>query len=254
MSYTQEITNELINYEGLKANTKILLLVLMTHRNREKGYAYPSQSTLIKKTGLSKNTLLKCLDELEKEGYIKRFKEKGENNKYHIDISFINSKVGTSVKIDTSSSIKINTGEDVGSIKNDTGGSIKNDTLKVLNISNKKEKENKKSNIDKIIEAYTKNDLLVEAIRDFIKMRSTIKKPITDRALKGILNKLDNFTNNDLDKIEILENSIMNCWQGVFELKNKKVPTKVDTKNNSLVNPSICNNDKNYSSRGREIL
>ena len=238
MSYTQEITNELINYEGLKANSKILLLVLMTHRNREKGYAYPSQSTLIKKTGLSKNTLLKCLDELEKEGYIKRFKEKGENNKYHIDISFINSKVGTSVKIDTSSSIK-----------NDTGGSIKINTLKVRDISNKKEKENKKSNIDKIIEAYTKNDLLVEAIRDFIKMRSTIKKPLTDRALKGILNKLDNFTNNDLDKIEILENSIMNCWQGVFELKNKKVPTKVDTKNNNLVNPSICNSRRKYSQK-----
>ena len=243
MSYTQEITNELINYEGLKANTKILLLVLMTHRNREKGYAYPSQSTLIKKTGLSKNTLLKCLDELEKEGYIKRFKEKGENNKYYIDINFINSKVGTSIKNDTSSSIK-----------NDTGGSINFNTLKVRDISNKKEKENKKSNIDKIIEAYTKNDLLVEAIRDFIKMRSTIKKPLTDRALKGILNKLDTFASNDLDKVEILENSIMNCWQGVFELKNKKVPTKVDTKNNNLVNPSICNNDKNYSSRGREIL
>ena len=243
MSYTQEITNELINYEGLKANTKILLLVLMTHRNREKGYAYPSQSTLIKKTGLSKNTLLKCLDELEKEGYIKRFKEKGENNKYYIDINFINSKVGTSIKNDTSSSIK-----------NDTGGSIKINTLKVRDISNKKEKENKKSNIDKIIETYTKNDLLIEAIRDFIKMRSTIKKPLTDRALKGILNKLDTFASNDLDKVEILENSIMNCWQGVFELKNKKVPTKVDTKNNNLVNPSICNNDKNYSSRGREIL
>ena len=251
MSYTQEITNELINYEGLKANSKILLLVLMTHRNREKGYAYPSQSTLIKKTGLSKNTLLKCLDELEKEGYIKRFKEKGENNKYYIDISFINSKVGTSIKNDTSSSIKNDTSS---SIKNDTRGSIKINTLKVRDISNKKEKENKKSNIDKIIEAYTKNDLLVEAIRDFIKMRSTIKKPLTDRALKGILNKLDTFATNDLDKVEILENSIMNCWQGVFELKNKKVPTRVDTKNNNLVNPSICNNDKNYSSRGREIL
>jgi DNA-binding Lrp family transcriptional regulator len=241
MSYTQEITNELINYEGLKANTKILLLVLMTHRNREKGYAYPSQSTLIKKTGLSKNTLLKCLDELEKEGYIKRFKEKGENNKYYIDINFINSKVGTSIKNDTSSSIK-----------NDTGGSIKIDTLKVRDISNKKEKENKKSNIDKIIEAYTKNDLLVEAIRDFIKMRSTIKKPLTDRALKGILNKLDAFATNDLDKVEILENSIMNCWQSVFELKNKKVPTKVDTKNNDLVNPSICNSKGKYT-RGVEV-
>ena len=238
MSYTQEITNELINYEGLKANSKILLLVLMTHRNREKGYAYPSQSTLIKKTGLSKNTLLKCLDELEKEGYIKRFKEKGENNKYYIDINFINSKVGTSIKNDTSSSIK-----------NDTGGSIKINTLKVRDISNKKEKENKKSNIDKIIEAYTKNDLLVEAIKDFIKMRSTIKKPLTDRALKTLLNKLDNIANDDLEKVEILENSIMNCWQGVFELKNKKVPTKVDTKNNNLVNPSICNSRRKYSQK-----
>ena len=231
MSYTPSITNELIRDKSLKANTKILLLVLMTYENKE-GFAYPSQSRLIEETGLSKNTLLKCLNELEEKGYIKRVKEKGENNKYYIN---------SSIKIDTSTSIKINTSEDITSIKNDTRGSIKNDTLEVLNTSNKKEKENKKSNIDKIIEAYTKNDLLVEAIRDFIKMRSTIKKPLTDRALIMTLNKLDNFTDNDLEKIEILENSIMNCWQGVFELKNKKVPTKVDTKNNNLVNPSICN-------------
>ena len=242
MSYTPSITNELIRDKSLKANTKILLLVLMTYENKE-GFAYPSQPRLIEETGLSKNTLLKCLNELEEKGYVKRVKEKGENNKYYIN---------SSIKIDTSTSIKINTSEDITSIKNDTRGSIKINTLEVLNTSNKKEKE-KKTNIDKIIEAYTKNDLLVEAIKDFIKMRSTIKKPLTDRALKGILNKLDNFTNNDLDKIEILENSIMNCWQGVFELKNKKVPTKLDTKNNNLVNPNICNNDEKYT-RGVKML
>ena len=237
MSYTPSITNELIRDKRLKANTKILLLVLMTYENKE-GFAYPSQPRLIEETGLSKNTLLKCLNELEEKGYIKRVKEKGENNKYYIN---------SSIKIDTSTSIKINTSEDITSIKNDTRGSIKIDTLEVLNTSNKKEKENKKSNIDKIIEAYTKNDLLVEAIRDFIKMRSTIKKPLTDRGLKGILNKLDTFATNDLDKVEILENSIMNCWQGVFELKNKKVPTRVDTKNNKLVNPNICNTRRKYT-------
>ena len=238
MSYTPSITNELIRDKSLKANTKILLLVLMTYENKE-GFAYPSQPRLIEETGLSKNTLLKCLNELEEKGYIKRVKEKGENNKYYIN---------SSIKIDTGSSIKINTSEDVTSIKNDTRGSIKIDTLKVLNTSNKKEKE-KKTNIDKIIEAYTKNDLLVEAIKDFIKMRSTIKKPLTDRALKTLLNKLDNIANDDLEKVEILENSIMNCWQGVFELKNKKVPTKVDTKNNNLVNPSICNSRRKYSQK-----
>ena len=176
MSYTPSITNELIRDKSLKANTKILLLVLMTYENKE-GFAYPSQPRLIEETGLSKNTLLKCLNELEEKGYIKRVKEKGENNKYYIN---------SSIKIDTSTSIKINTSEDVTSIKNDTRGSIKIDTLEVLNTSNKKEKENKKSNIDKIIEAYTKNDLLVEALKDFIKMRKAIKRPLTDRAMKAI--------------------------------------------------------------------
>ena len=28
---------------------------------------------------------------------------------------------------------------------------------------------------------------------------------------------------------------------------NKKVPTKVDTKNNNLVNPSICNSRRKYT-------
>ena len=84
MSYTPSITNELIRDKSLKANTKILLLVLMTYENKE-GFAYPSQPRLIEETGLSKNTLLKCLNELEEKGYVKRVKEKGENNKYYIN-------------------------------------------------------------------------------------------------------------------------------------------------------------------------
>ena len=39
----------------------------------------------------------------------------------------------------------------------------------------------------------------------------------------------------------------MNCWQGVFELKNKKVPTKVDTKNNNSISSSICNSKGKYT-------
>ena len=84
MSYTSSITNELIRDKSLKANTKILLLVLMTYENKE-GFAYPSQPRLIEETGLSKNTLLKCLNELEEKGYIKRVKENGVNNKYYIN-------------------------------------------------------------------------------------------------------------------------------------------------------------------------
>ena len=71
-----------------------------------------------------------------------------------------------------------------------------------------------------------------------------------------ILNKLDKLSDDDLEKIEILEQSIIKCWQDVFELQNKKAPTGIGTKENKLVNynNSICSNGQNYSSRGREIL
>ena len=232
MSYTKKITNELIRSENLKANTKILLLVLMTYENDNEGYSYPTHDQLMKTTGLSKNTLIKCLNELEEKKYIKRVRSSGVNNKYYISENI----------------------EELSSIKIDTRGSIKNDTLQVLYTSNKKEKEKSKTNLDEIIEAYTENDSLKETIKDFIKMRKTIKKPVTDRSLKLTLNKLDQYGRNDLEKIEILENSIMNCWQGVFELKNKKEPTAIgsDKNKNIKVNPSICNNGGKYS-RGVEV-
>jgi len=111
-------------------------------------------------------------------------------------------------------------------------------------LSKKKEKNN---NI--LIDSYTQNDDLKTTINDFISMRNKIKKPVTQRALKGILNKLDSFTNNDFEKILILENSIENCWLSVYELKNKKASTKVDTgkKNNNSVNPNICNPRRKYT-------
>ena len=234
MSYTKKITNELIRSENLKANTKILLLVLMTYENDNEGYSYPTHDQLMKTTGLSKNTLIKCLNELEEKKYIKRVRSSGINNRYYISETI---EELSSIKIDTGSSIKI-----------DTRGSIKNDTLQVLYTSNKKEKEKSKTNLDKIIGAYTQNDLLAEAIKDFIKMRKTIKKPVTDRSLKLTLNKLDQYGKNDLEKIEILENSIMNCWQGVFELKNKKKPIAVGSENKNIkVNPSICNSGRKYT-------
>ena len=113
----------------------------------------------------------------------------------------------------------------------------------------------KKENNNILIDSYTQNDDLKTTINDFISMRNKIKKPVTQRALKGILNKLNSFTNNDFEKILILENSIENCWLSVYELKNKKASTKVDTgkKNNNSVNPNICNTGGKYT-RGVEML
>ena len=81
-------------------------------------------------------------------------------------------------------------------------------------------------------------------------MRKTIKKTVTDRALKGILTKLDKFGNSDIDKIEILEKSIENCWISVYELKNKKPSAVTDGKEKRVFNNNnISNNNKNYTQK-----
>lgn len=93
-------------------------------------------------------------------------------------------------------------------------------TNKNTNIESKKEKG---TSIDKIINSYTQNEVLRNTLKEFLKMRKSIKKPMTDKAMSLLINKLDKLAANDNEKIEILNQSIFNSWQGVFELKNKEI-------------------------------
>lgn len=62
-----------------------------------------------------------------------------------------------------------------------------------------------------------------EALAGFEEMRKKIKKPLTQRAKALILKKLNSLAPNDEDtQIEILDQSTLNGWQGVFELKDNK--------------------------------
>lgn len=100
---------------------------------------------------------------------------------------------------------------------------------------NKSAKNNKKqTKIDELINNYTKNSELIEALKDFLKMRKAVKKPLTDRALKVILKKLDELAQGDEEKITILEQSIVNCWQSVFKVNNN-TPNKKEFNNEDYI-------------------
>jgi hypothetical protein len=66
----------------------------------------------------------------------------------------------------------------------------------------------------------TGNAELIVAIDGFIEMRKKIRKPLTDRALKLMLNDLAKIGSTDEMKIAILNQSTMNSWLGVFPLKD----------------------------------
>ncbi|WP_244832981.1 helix-turn-helix domain-containing protein [Clostridium sp. BJN0001] len=95
-------------------------------------------------------------------------------------------------------------------------------TLNNTSINNKKEKRKRKTEFDSLIDSYSQNEKLKNAIYEFIKHRKSLKIPLTTLALKKILNRLSKLANDDESKIEMIENSIMNGWRGIFSVKQQE--------------------------------
>jgi len=66
-----------------------------------------------------------------------------------------------------------------------------------------------------------------EEFEEYRKMRIKIKKPMTDKAVELAIKKLEELNLDGYDPKEILEQSILNSWQGLFPLRDLK-PGRVD--------------------------
>lgn len=102
--------------------------------------------------------------------------------------------------------------------------------------SNAIERRKKKEDIDIIInnnKEFFVEDLIVNrGIEEFIEFRKSIKSPMTKRAIQLLINKLDVLTEKSLDprteKIEILHQSILSGWKGIFPVnKNNFINSKI---------------------------
>jgi uncharacterized protein YdaU (DUF1376 family) len=62
---------------------------------------------------------------------------------------------------------------------------------------------------------------------DFVEMRKKLKKPMTDRAVKLMLSKLETMKNKGINTSEVLQKSILANWSDVYE-------PKVQTQQNSM--------------------
>ena len=92
---------------------------------------------------------------------------------------------------------------------------------KITNIKTNK-KEKKETEFDSVINENFTDEELKQTIYEFIKMRKAIKKPLTTRGLELMINKLKRITSNTNEQIQILNNSIMNNWLGIFPLKEEE--------------------------------
>lgn len=143
------------------------------------------------------------------------------------------SKINGQIKNDYQENQKIANGQLNNSYQdkqNLSSSNINNNNINSINL-NKKEKEKKKTKkeptqteIDEVINAYTSNEELKATLIEFVKFRKSIKRVMTTRALELLIKKLDKLANDDNTKIEILNESIMNGWNGIFPLKDNSTP------------------------------
>ena len=69
---------------------------------------------------------------------------------------------------------------------------------------------------------YSDDPELNDAIVEFIKFRKGIKKPMSDRAITLMINKLESLSHDKHEQIQILNQSIMQGWTGIYALKDDR--------------------------------
>lgn len=209
------------------------LLSLMLSLPENWDYSAAGLVTLSKDGKDSVNAALK---ELEKFGYLRRTQAYDENGRfggynYEIfekpsDAVIAEAQEETTPKAENPTtdtpfaenpSTEKPTTENPPQLNNNTLTTKKSITKK----SSTEEKERKKgqglTSYDAIINERIFNEEVKTTLYEFIKMRKLMKKPLTDFALEKLINKLEKITIDPRAQVEILEKSILNNWQDIYE-------------------------------------
>ena len=189
-----------IGQKTANAGQKLVLLMLANHCNGHTGQCNPSHKLLAEECSMGLSTLKGHIIALEEAGYLRIIHKAIDGvslpNQYHLKIE----GVGQNLTEGQSES-----GRGVGQ------NLATNQEIKPVN--------------EPSIRAVTKVSAVVpdwmplETWSEFVSMRQRIRKPMTPYAVDLMFKKLDKFRQSGQDVQKILEQSIVNSWQDVFELR-----------------------------------
>lgn len=164
----------------------------------------------------SESSIKRALKSLQEKGIIKT----GNYNKSSYDRTLWYAFTDLGYSIVSNRQMEMN--------KSSNGNEQNGLTIPDINTDNKtkdiktNKKEKKETEFDSVINENFTDEELKQTIYEFIKMRKAIKKPLTTRGLELMINKLKKITSNTNEQIQILNNSIMNNWLGIFPLKEEE--------------------------------
>lgn len=195
------------------------------------GFCYAKNATLGQYLNAHELSVSRAIKRLEVKGYLKIEIKNGRDRKIYLNLDFkyfcdkentLTNEQKQPVKSKTEPKEYKDTTEQEKQLKSDDL------VLKTTQKTEKREvntenKENLVLKTDK--KPKQKTDLIYELpfyidsqiFKDFINHRKEIKKPMTQNAVNATIKKLCDFHTKGYDCNEILNNSIANGWQGIFE-------------------------------------
>lgn len=216
------IPKEIWLNKDLTFQEKIILVEIDSYDDGQVG-CFATNKHFVNNFGINSSRISQIIQSLQRKNYITityDFNGKEIIKRYlHINRPPYPPKEGMS---------KINIGmlkNEIGVCQFDKGGYVKklkdnNTNINNTNINNKEERK-KETNYDKIINSMVEDEEVKNSIYEFIKMRKLIKKPMTDRALTMLINKLYKLSNNKQIQIKILEQSILKNWTDIYPYKEE---------------------------------
>lgn len=181
----------------------------------ERGTFVSSRAKLMDMTGLSERAFRTALDRLKESGTV----SSKSTNKY--TIYKVENYDSYQDDVRQSDQQETQQASQQTSSKRHTNKKLKNEKNEE-EVKEKKKKE--KFEPKRMIEDYTQDPSLREALLDFLDFRKSAKAAVsTKRQMQLLLKKLDELSRgNPQTKVKIVNQSIERGWKGFFELKEEK--------------------------------
>lgn len=211
------IHNDLLNDNQLSWKAKGILIYMLS---KPSNWEYNIKGDISKRSSDRETAVYSGIQELVKYGYVSRLK----NSDGTVDYYIFEDKTENNI-LDFSFSSE----EKTPNLENQNLGSpdLENPNQEKPNVLIKKN-----TTKERIIVILNTSKELEESFKDFKRMRTKMKRPMTEKAELMLLNKLMKLSEQDIDlAIEILEQSVYHCWLDVYALKEQSTGNKSKNQN-----------------------
>ena len=200
----------------LSPNAKLLFGDIWALCNK-RGYCWATNGYFAQMYGVRKETISRLINELKDENYINIKIDDEKNRSIKVLCKALQKAQSPLDKNVMGYRQNCHTPLDKNVNHNNTYNNTSNNTIN-------KKKESYDSILSKITDSSLKNEYY-----EYIKMRKLNKSPLTNEALKLLMERVDSLADNNADKISMLKNAIMKNYKTVYP-PDKKTENKGNDK------------------------